>query len=109
MTGPASTLPVLHYAADVARVLRCSKWWVEEQARHGRIPYSRIGGGYRFTDEHVAEIVRIFEHRPGDQPAALPAPRRAVQRPDDSDGSTVVYLKARTPRRARTAGIDRAA
>ncbi|HEX6682619.1 MAG TPA: helix-turn-helix domain-containing protein [Candidatus Limnocylindrales bacterium] len=105
MPGPAP----LRLPSEVAELLRCSEWWVKEQARRGRIPHSRIGGGYRFTDEHVAEIVRIFEHRPGDQPAAPPAPRRAVQRPDDGDGSTVVYLKARTPRRARTTGIDRAA
>lgn len=108
MTGPARTLPVLHCAADVARVLRCSAWWVKEQARRGRIPYSRIGGGYRFTDEHIVEIVRIFERRPGDQPATPPAPRQGTHK-GDGDGSTVVFLKARPPRRARMAALDQAA
>jgi len=109
MTRPAPTPPVLHRAADVARMLRCSEWWVKEQARRGRIPYSRIGAGYRFTDEHVAEIVRIFEVRPVDVPASPPAPRRTPDRPGGVDGSPVVHLKARTPRRARTAALDQAA
>jgi hypothetical protein len=49
---------------DVAKALKCSEWWVKEQARRGRIPFSWIGGSYRFTRDHLQEIIRVFEHRP---------------------------------------------
>ncbi|WP_433082730.1 helix-turn-helix domain-containing protein [Dactylosporangium sp. CA-052675] len=55
---------VLHRPAEVAKILDCSEWWVKEQARRRRIPFAWIGGSYRFTDEHLAEIIRIFEVRP---------------------------------------------
>jgi hypothetical protein len=56
--------PQLLKPRDVARALGCSEWWVKEQARKGRIPFSWIGGSYRFTLEHLQEIIRVFEHRP---------------------------------------------
>lgn len=105
-TGQLST--VLHRPDEVAAMLRCSTWWVKEQARKGRIPYSRIGGGYRFTDEHVAEIVRIFEKRPADTPAVVPSPRRPTQRSTDEQGQTANRLTARVPRRARMTTLDTA-
>lgn len=36
-------------------------------------PIAASAEGYRFTNEHVAEIVRIFEVRPTDVPASHPA------------------------------------
>jgi hypothetical protein len=56
--------PQLLKPRDVAKALKCSEWWVKEQARKGRIPFSWIGGSYRFTHEHLQEIIRVFEHRP---------------------------------------------
>src|SRR5215831_12757892 len=103
MTSPAPDHPAYYRPAEVAAVLRCSAWWVKEQARRGRIPYSWIGGGYLFTDEHIAEIVRLHEVRPTEPAAATgPTPRRSVSLPADA-GATVVQLRARPPRRARTA------
>src|SRR5438067_1794706 len=64
MSGPHQDPPAFHLPADVAALLRCSTWWVKEQARRRRIPYCWIGGGYRFTDEHLVEIARICEVRP---------------------------------------------
>ncbi|WP_405673072.1 helix-turn-helix domain-containing protein [Streptomyces canus] len=94
-------LPQLYSAADVAQALRCSEWWVKEQARRGRIPFTKPGGSYRFTVEHVAEIMRIFERRPTESSStAVPAsqaPRRRVA----TTAVPVTSLKARTPRRAR--------
>lgn len=99
MTGPATAPPTYHRPADVARMLRCSEWWIKEQARQRRIPYSWIGGSYLFTDDHVIEIVRLFEVRPTDQ--APPTARRASNRPTGEQMSPVVQLHARVPRRAR--------
>lgn len=88
--------------AEVARALGCSEWWVKEQARRRRIPFTMAGGAYRFTTEHVHDIVRIFEHQPDNsrQPETTTRRRRASAvepvRP-------VVELRARRPRRARTA------
>lgn len=94
-----STLRPLHRPADVARLLGCSEWWVKEQARQRRIPYAWIGGSYRFTDEHVADIVRRFEVVPiTNTPTgpAIPRPRRPTDPPAEAP-----LLIARPPRRSR--------
>ena len=102
MTGPAPVLPAFYRPAEVAALLRCSEWWVKEQARHRRIPYAWIGGSYLFTAEHIAEIVRRFEVQPvGAADSAnvvrLPAPRSHV-----ADAGESSRLRARPPRRRRT-------
>jgi hypothetical protein len=48
-------LPPVYLPRDIAKALHCSEWWVKEQARRGRIPFSKPGGRYRFTAEHFAE------------------------------------------------------
>ncbi len=70
MSQKTTALPQLHSAADVAQALGCSEWWVKEQARRGRIPFTKPGGSYRFTAEHFAEIMRIFESRPTESSGA---------------------------------------
>ena len=92
----------LHRPAEVARILRCSEWWVKEQARKGRIPFSWIGGSYRFTNEHIVEMVRLFERRPVS--AAAPRRETPAPRPGRSENAErAPQLKARRPRRARNA------
>lgn len=100
--NPTGHPELLHRSADVAKILRCSEWWVKEQARKGRIPFSWIGGSYRFTNEHVAEIVRLFERRP----ASAAPPRRETPAPRSGRSERTepaLQLKARRPRRARNA------
>src|SRR3954447_27054583 len=96
--------------ADVARLLRCSEWWVKEQARRRRIPFSWIGGSYLFTEQHVAAIVQVFEVLPTDDASVLP--RRGSlngrSKRDSEVGVTPMRLRARPPRRARHA-MDSAA
>ena len=99
------TDPTLYRAVEVASMLRCSEWWVKEQARQRRIPYCWIGGSYRFTDAHLAEIVRLFEVRP-QQPAPAEPPARRATGPHLDEPT---QLRARPPRRARTAAIPDAA
>jgi hypothetical protein len=107
MSGPPPATSVFHRPADVAAMLRCSEWWVKEQARRRRIPYCWIGGSYLFTDAHVAEIVRVFEVRPLAETQILPtatgSPYRAGGNRDEP--STVVRLQARRPRRARRTDV----
>lgn len=102
--------PELLKPRDVAKALGCSEWWVKEQARKGRIPFSWIGGSYRFTHEHLQEIIRVFEHRPaaapaGTGPVASGPPAARGRRPRTAPVPTS-RLQARTPRRARQAAAN---
>jgi hypothetical protein len=108
MDRPTPARPVLHRATDVARLLDCSEWWVKEQARNRRIPYSWIGGSYRFTDQHIVEIVRRFEVLPTEDLASSAVASHKFGFSKE-DGAQVVQLKARTPRRARNAASGVAA
>lgn len=97
--------PDLYRPNEVAKRLRCSEWWIKEQARKRRIPYSWIGGSYRFTEEHIREIIRLFEVAPI-QATAYQATRPAAPSVQRSTGTPVVTpLRARTPRRARAAAL----
>lgn len=105
-TAASLRIPGFHRPAEVARMLRCSEWWLKEQARRRRIPYAWIGGSYLFTDEHITEIIRRFEVHPV-EPAdlvdmQLPPARRAPAQPEDV---SAVRLRARPPRRTRIASI----
>lgn len=109
MSSPGSARATFYRPAEVAKMLRCSEWWVKEQARRRRIPYSWIGGSYLFTEEHIGEIVRLFEVRPGGTSAPAPAPARRSRRTVGTEDVPVVQLSARVPRRARRAAPDAAA
>jgi hypothetical protein len=69
--------------------------------RRGGLRAAAFGGSYRFTDEHVTEIVRRFEVAPLSDiptaPSTSPVPRRRPQAAE----TTVPQLTARPPRRAR--------
>ena len=108
MTGPAQQQPTFYRPAEVAAMLRCSEWWVKEQARNRRIPYCWIGGSYRFTPGHVVEIARLFEVRPAED---VPSPRRSgrsTQLPKDNGAEPPLRLVARRPRRAQSAASEAA-
>lgn len=95
-------LPAVYLPRDIAKALHCSEWWVKEQARRGRIPYSKPGGSYRFTAEHFVEIMRIFESRPaGSGGTTAPATARAPRRQTAPAAAPITRLKARTPRRVQ--------
>ncbi len=97
-------LPSLHTPEDLAAMLGRSKWWVCEQCRRGRFPAIKPGGSYRFTDQHVEEILAILEQGPlvGGGKDKARAVRRKRASPGRSSGSpSAVQLKARPPRRRR--------
>ncbi|MET9849738.1 helix-turn-helix domain-containing protein [Streptomyces ossamyceticus] len=104
-------LPCLYRPEEIAEALGCSAWWVKDRARRGLIPHTRVGRAYRFTAEHLAEIVRLHEERPnrstsrapaGPAPTTPPAARtRATQSPRPTTAPTTGRLRARPPRRTQ--------
>ncbi|MDT5039456.1 MAG: hypothetical protein QOE51_441 [Actinoplanes sp.] len=101
MSGTPNELPRLYTAAEVAEALRCSKWWVQEQVRRGRVPcYGDVAGGYRFSAEHVATILRLHERQPAEPVPAIEAEWRRAAGPVALLVEPV-RLVARAPRRAR--------
>ncbi|MFJ3173040.1 helix-turn-helix domain-containing protein [Streptomyces roseus] len=96
-------LPHLYYPADVAKALGKSEWWVKEQARNHRIPYTKPGRAYRFTAEQFAEILRLFTQgptAPSTDRQHRPAPVRVLGvMPKPPRPAPSVPLRARPPRR----------
>jgi excisionase family DNA binding protein len=104
-----ATTPVkLYTAREAADLLRVRGSWLERQAAARRIPFTMLGGSYRFSDDHLAQIIRLFEkvpgaepprparHRPATAPQARPAdgpgalrprPRRAPHHPPSADAA----------------------
>lgn len=110
MTGPAPTPTAFYRPAEVAALLRCSEWWVKEQARRRRIPYAWIGGSYLFTTEHIAEIVRRFEVQPVDGGAPVNVVRLPASRSRAAEvGEPAARLRARPLRRRHTESNSSAA
>ncbi|MEV0121226.1 helix-turn-helix domain-containing protein [Streptomyces sp. NPDC050703] len=96
-------MPRLYVPEEVAAVLGCSAWWVKDRARRRLIPFTRVGRAYRFSDEHLAEIIRMYEERPAQtlqRPGAASAPaRKPRNRQQPEMAAPTVRLKARPPRR----------
>lgn len=102
----SSALPRLHTPDEVAEALGVSGWWVREQARQHRIPFTKVGGAYRFSAQHVTEIIRIFEDRPDRSAGRTAASRAGRRRTHPQPPTPTIQLKARMPRRIQTRGGD---
>ena len=104
MPQSQNALPALYRPVDIAKALGMSEWWVKEQARRGRIPFTKPGRSYRFTAEQFAEIVRLYETRPVLAPVSQPmgateqVSRKPIRNPQPVE--TTMRLHARVPRRA---------
>lgn len=85
----------LYTAEEAAPILRVKPSWMKTKAREGEIPFTMLGGSYRWTAGHLAEIVQLFERRPEQAPASTPRRRSAPADP------TVQPLRARRPARRR--------
>ncbi|MGW6614970.1 DNA-binding protein [Streptomyces erythrochromogenes] len=100
----APPLPRLYRPEEIAAALGCSVWWVKDRASRTLIPFTRVGRAYRFTAEHLSEIVRLHETRP---PSAPSLSTRAI-RPVSLLTMAVrpaAGLRARPPRRTRQDGF----
>lgn len=53
---------VLYTKQEAATILRVKVSWLERRAAARQIPFSLLGGTYRFTPEHLEAIVRLSEH-----------------------------------------------
>ncbi|HEX6351712.1 helix-turn-helix domain-containing protein [Actinophytocola sp.] len=60
-SGTAAQDLVLFTKYEAAEILRVKVSWLERRAAARQIPFSLLGGAYRFTPEHLAEIVRLSE------------------------------------------------
>ena len=97
-------LQPLHLPEDLAAMLGRSKWWVCEQCRHRRFPFVNSGGSYRFTDQHVEQILSLLEEIPGGQSRtsrSRPAVPKRASPSEPAETTPAVHLKARPPRRRR--------
>ncbi|MEU9342002.1 DNA-binding protein [Streptomyces sp. NPDC048278] len=114
-TKDEAALPRLYRPEEISEALGCSAWWVKDRARRSLIPHVRVGRAYRFTAEHLAEIVRLNEERPTRAPGGaavdVPATRpsavraRASQPRRPAADLTTGRLQARPPRRIRYESI----
>lgn len=87
----------VYTAAQVAEQLQIKESWLRARCEGREVPFTMLGGSYRFTDAHIEAIVRQYEQ--------TPASRRPVPRAASPKG--VTRLEARKPRganrRSRTA------
>ncbi len=96
---------VMHTAEEAARLLKVKRSWLERQAAARKIPFSMLGGSYRFSDRHLAEIIRLNEVAPvppARDVSGLERSRRSG-RPSGEPAGTVAPLRPRPrsgPRRA---------
>jgi len=89
----------VHTLSEAAAILRVKESWLERQAAARKIPFTMLGGAYRFTSTHLAEIVRIHEELPVAAEAEVPertAARRVPRAREHTSG-----LPTLTPLRPR--------
>ncbi|BCJ44700.1 hypothetical protein GCM10010168_15130 [Actinoplanes ianthinogenes] len=107
MTAPARDftdhIPRIFTLDESAEILRVKKSWLERKAASREIPFSKLGGAYHFSTDHLWRIFFQYEQVPStgesDEPAAI-IPRRKRQRTAPAD-PRVVPLRPRTPRTSR--------
>jgi excisionase family DNA binding protein len=78
--GTSAGQPVMHTAEEAARLLKVKQSWLERQAAARKVPFSMLGGSYRFSDRHLAEIVRMNEVVPVGSFPDLSQPERAPRK-----------------------------
>jgi excisionase family DNA binding protein len=86
---------------EAAAILRVRPSWLERQAAARKIPFTMLGGSYRFTADHLAAIVAQHENRPSPITAG-PRPRQSREAPRRDD-VPVSALRARPMARRRPA------
>ena len=69
----AGAHPDVYTLAEAAQLLRVRESWLERMAAARRIPFTMLGGSYRFTGDHLIQIVRMHESMPV-AGASLPVP-----------------------------------
>jgi excisionase family DNA binding protein len=102
----AGTHPNVYTVPEAAQVLRVRESWLEREAAARRIPFTMLAGSYRFTGDHLIQILRMHEIRPAaDAAPPIPAdgPKRRAARSKGVLPSGVTPLRPRPrpgPRRS---------
>lgn len=103
MSEQAHNVPIVHTLAEAASILRVKESWLERQAAARKIPFTMLGGCYRFTAGHLAEIVRLNEQVPPPPADAESGQPRRQRRAPQSETASVSALRPRTARPRRRA------
>jgi excisionase family DNA binding protein len=90
--------PTPHTPEEAAQILRVRKSWLERQAAARRIPFTMPGGSYRFTSDHLAEIVRMHKKVPDANP---PQQNTTARHPRWTTARPEVIANGVTPLRPR--------
>jgi excisionase family DNA binding protein len=53
--------PTLYTAEEAAEILRVKKSWLERQAAARKVPFTMLGGAYRFSLAHLVATVQMHE------------------------------------------------
>src|SRR5690348_17812910 len=112
-TGPSHDpdswgTPALYTAAEAAEILRVKKSWLERQAAARKIPFTMLGGAYRFTDGHLAAIIQLHEMMPSPSSKTRDSRTRSrrIREPALPSVNGVGALRPRTPSHRRGGGIS---
>ncbi len=99
--------PTLYTAAEAAEILRVKQSWLERQAAARKIPFTMLGGAYRFTADHLATIVQIHEKVPSPSIGARGGRSRSqrTRKPAQSAASGVAPLHPRPRSHRHNGGI----
>jgi excisionase family DNA binding protein len=111
-TGPSHDhgsrgTPALYTATEAAEILKVKKSWIERQAAARKIPFTMLGGSYRFTDRHLATIILMHEMMPS--PSGNLYDKRSRSRrtrnPASAAANGVAPLRPRPSNRQSGSGI----
>jgi excisionase family DNA binding protein len=100
--------PTLYTAAEAAGILRVRQSWLERQAAARKIPFTMLGGTYRFTADHLAAIVQMHEEVPLPSGSARGSRSRSqrIRKPVQSAGSGAAPLRPRPRSHRHSNGIS---
>jgi excisionase family DNA binding protein len=93
----AGTQPNVYTVAEAARLLRVRESWLEREAAARRIPFTMLAGSYRFTSDHLIQIVRMHEIKPAEAAPHVPADvrKRRTARGEGPLPGSVTQLRPR--------------
>ena len=89
--------PCVYTLPEAARLLKVRESWLERQAAARRIPFTMLAGSYRFTGEHLVQIVRMHESKPAAEawpPAGRGRPRVTANPRPPAGGVTALRPRA---------------
>ncbi len=99
--------PALYTAAEAAEILRVKQSWLERQAAARKVPFTMLGGAYKFTADHLAAIVQMHEMMPSPSGSGRDGRSRSqrARKPAQAGRSDIAPLRARPRTRLHDSGI----